>query len=231
MPEDAVTIEGNEVAPNENRFYREAPPPAIANEQAEVLSIIRDMAMNTEVPMKNRENKQTSSNYADLGALANEADPIIHKHGFATSFQPAAGAPEGKERVRWTIAHSAGHVESDVADLAIDDKGPNGSVNKTKLHGFGSTMSYGRRYLKLMLFDVATGDDDDGNKAGVEAITEAQELQLHDLILGADADPTKLLAFYKIKALTELPASKFADAKARLEQMLAVKTAKAKSHA
>ena len=44
-----------------------------------------------------------------------------------------------------------------------------GTQNKTATHAFGSTMSYGRRYLKLMIFDVATTDEDDGNAAGAYA--------------------------------------------------------------
>jgi hypothetical protein len=49
------------------------------------------------------------------------------------------------------------------ADIFADTKGPRGTPNKTATQGFGSTMSYGRRYLKALMFDlVIAGEDDDG---------------------------------------------------------------------
>ena len=39
-----------------------------------------------------------------------------------------------------------------------------GTVNKTKIHASGSTLSYGRRYLLKLIFNLTTVDelDDDG---------------------------------------------------------------------
>lgn len=175
------------------------------------------------VVVRNKDNKQTSSRYADLAALSRQADPVIHKHGFSVSFQPAGRAENGDERIRWTVAHREGHVETGEATLALDNKGPNGSVNKTSLHGFGSTMSYGRRYLKLMLFDIATGDDDDGNKAGSGTINEDQFLGLRELLERAQADEAKFCAAFKVEHLEELPAARFDAAKAMLWQKIAAK--------
>lgn len=178
------------------------------------------------VVARNKKNDQTKSSYADLAALSRQADPVIHKHGFSVSFQPAGRAENGDERIRWTVAHREGHVETGEAQLALDNKGPNGSVNKTSLHGFGSTMSYGRRYLKLMLFDIATGDDDDGQKAGSANITEEQFLGLRELLDRAQADESKFLAAFKVQHLEELPAARFDAAKAMLWQKIASLKAK-----
>ena len=49
-------------------------------------------------------------------------------------------------------------------DLALDGVGLKGNPNKTAVQASGSTISYGRRYLKLMVFDVVlTNEDNDGN--------------------------------------------------------------------
>lgn len=40
------------------------------------------------VVTKTRRNSHTNSTYADLAAIEDQAMPIIHKHGFAVSFQP-----------------------------------------------------------------------------------------------------------------------------------------------
>lgn len=177
------------------------------------------------VVKRNKHNAQTKSNYADLSAIAHQADPIIHAHGFTVSFQPAGRADNGDERIRWTIAHIAGHIESDTAQLALDDKGPNGSANKTRLHGFGSTMSYGRRYLKLMLFDIATRDDDDGNAAGADTITEEQEGILRDLLTGTNSDEAKFLKHFGVESLETFPAAKYGAADGMLRRKLKEKGA------
>lgn len=176
------------------------------------------------VVTKNKDNSQTKSRYADLAALSRQADPIIHRHGFTTSFQPGGKNDAGEEIVRWTIAHIAGHIERGEAALSLDDKGAQGSTNKTKLHAFGSTMSYGRRYLKLMLFDIATGDDDDGNAAGKGTINEEQWRELRGLIDQSGADEARFLVALGANGpdvrLEDLPVAKFEQAKAMLAQKI-----------
>jgi hypothetical protein len=172
--------------------------------------------------IKNKDNTQTHSKYADLAAISKAVDAVIHRHGFMVSFQPGGKNEAGDEIVRYTIA-GKGHVERGEAVLPTDDKGPKGEVNKTKLHGFGSTMSYGRRYLKLMLFDIATGDDDDGNKGGAtgSTISADQFRNLRDLIGRAGADEAKFLATLKVSMLEELPASRYDAATTMLWQKIA----------
>jgi hypothetical protein len=49
------------------------------------------------------------------------------------------------------LSHTAGHSRHYQADVPIDNTGPKGAQNKTMTHGFGSALSYGRRYLKLLI--------------------------------------------------------------------------------
>jgi len=72
-----------------------------------------------------------------------------------------------------------------------------------------------------MLFDIATGDDDDGNKAGSSTITEEQFLGLRELLDRAQADEKKFLVAFKVEHLEELPAARFDAAKAMLWQKIA----------
>ena len=46
--------------------------------------------------------------------------------------------------------------------------GIKGSVNKTAMHGHGSALTYARRYIMCLAFDIQVSDDDDGNAAGAE---------------------------------------------------------------
>jgi hypothetical protein len=52
--------------------------------------------------------------------------------------------------------------------------GPKGNQNKTATHGFGSTMSYGRRYLICLIFNITlTNEDQDGNQPGEQVTAPA----------------------------------------------------------
>jgi len=64
------------------------------------------------------------------------------------------------------VTHAAGHNKRHHIDLPPDDSGAKGNVNKTGVQAAGSTNAYARRYLSLMIFNVSTEDDNDGNTAG-----------------------------------------------------------------
>lgn len=166
------------------------------------------------VVTKNRKNDHTKSNYADLAAIEDQAMPIIHRHGFAVSFQPDGYNELGELRILWEISHEGGHVRKGDAGIPVDGAGSQGKVNKTGTQAFGSTATYGRRYLLCMLFNISTGDDRDGNapisKGG--PISEEQMRELWKLMdeVGASAD--KFCEIYEIQAVSELPAHLFDDA-------------------
>ncbi len=107
-------------------------------------------------------NTHTNSRYARLEAISKAANPIITKHGFALSFGTEDCPKQGHYRVTAKLTHNGGHSQTYQADIPADVAGAQGKANKNATQGFGSTMSYGRRYLKCMIFDIATGDDDDG---------------------------------------------------------------------
>lgn len=116
------------------------------------------------VVSKSQRNIHTNSTYADLAAIEEQAMPIIHDHGFGVSFQPDGYNDKGELRILWEISHNEGYVRNGVGEIPVDGAGTGGKVNKTGTQAFGSTATYGRRYLLCMLFNISTGDDKDGNK-------------------------------------------------------------------
>lgn len=129
---------------------------AMADVQAEGVKIKR-----------NQRNEQTKSAYANLEAISDKLKPVITDHGFSLSFGTDRSPIEEMLRITCLISHKAGHSRSVFVDLPIDMAGMAGKTNKTRMHGIGSTMSYGRRYLTLLIFDVAvTNEDDDGLRGG-----------------------------------------------------------------
>lgn len=166
-------------------------------------------------------NQQTNSGYAKLKAISSAITPIYTAEGFSTSFSQDKSDIEGHIRVKGVLRHSGGHSESGYyVDVPLDDKGIKGSVNKTPTHATGSTFSYGRRYCKCMMFDVATGDDDDGNQGQstpppVKYISDKQVSQIRDLLakieeMGGVADEETFCKWAKINSIAEMPEHKFA---------------------
>lgn len=114
-------------------------------------------------------NSQTKSRYASYAALDRAVRPIYVKHGFALSFNTDPDAPADHLRLRCKVTHRDGHCEPYQVDMPADGKGAKGGDVMTKTHAAGSAMSYGQRYLLKMIFNLAVGEDDDGQKAGKAA--------------------------------------------------------------
>lgn len=185
---------------------------AMQTAQAEMAPVVRDKA-----------NDQTQSNYATIAALAKAITPIYTKHGFAMTFAQGDTAREGHLRVNGELRHRGGHTTQHFADVPIDSTGIKGTRNKTDTHAYGSTMSYGRRYLTLLVWNIATHDDDGnaaGQKSAGEPVTEEQAQTLRDLVEDIGRTEDQLVAgvvnprlkrnkFPPIVTLDELPAADF----------------------
>jgi hypothetical protein len=115
--------------------------------------------------VKNKKNSQTNSMYATLDNVIEVAKPIYTKHGFSVIFSEGKADKDGEIRVCADVLHKDGHERPYFYDLDIDDKGIKGSVNKTQIHGKASSVSYGRRYLMCMIWNIPTPDNDGNMKA------------------------------------------------------------------
>ncbi len=113
-----------------------------------------------------KNNSQTKSRYTSYAALDAAVRPIYVRHGFALSFNTDPDGPADHLRLRCKVTHRDGHCEPYQVDMPSDGKGAKGGDVMTKTHAAGSAMSYGQRYLLKLIFNLATGDDDDGQKAG-----------------------------------------------------------------
>lgn len=129
-----------------------------------------DMAMSkAQSEMKtiktNKSNSHTSSKYASYEAMDKAIRPIYAKHGFAMSFNTGDTPNAAEVRVLCTVSHRNGHRQEYRLDVPADGKGPKGDNVMTKTHATGSAISYGKRYLAGMVWNLSVGDDDDGNSA------------------------------------------------------------------
>ena len=117
--------------------------------------------------------------------IARAIKPVYAAEGFSVSFGEKKAEREGYIHIEGVLRHMAGHSETYSLELPIDDKGIKGTANKTQLHATGSTYTYGRRYLTCLMFDVATGDDTDGNQP-IEPITKEQVQEINVIIKELD---------------------------------------------
>lgn len=163
-------------------------------------------------------NPQTRSKYASYLALDKATRPIYSRHGFSLSFNTENGAPDGCIRFVCYVA-KGGHTRKYQVDMPADGKGAKGGDVMTKTHAVGSAATYGQRYLLKMIFNIAVGDDDDGNAAGdsSERITPEQLAQIEKLAAEVGADIGKACRHLKIETLADLPANRFNAAMAALE--------------
>ena len=139
---------------------------------------------------RNALNKHTASTYARLEDIDREISPIFTEEGFSLSFGTADSRLPGHLRVTCECMHAGGHTKLYQLDLPIDAAGSGGKTNKTGVQANGSTISYGRRYLTQMIFNVTTTDDDDDGNSGAP--------------LPKDSPP-------ETEALPPYPAEKFAE--------------------
>ncbi len=162
-------------------------------------------------------NPQTRSKYASYLALDKAMRPIYTKHGFSISFNTADGAPADCIRVVCEVAHG-GHSRKYQVDMPADGKGAKGGDVMTKTHAVGAGVTYGQRYLIKMIFNIAVGEDDDGNSRDTSEKISAE--QLTTLVALADdvgADKGKFCKFFKVESFADITTKRYQAAIDALE--------------
>ncbi|MCG7598828.1 ERF family protein [Halomonas sp. McH1-25] len=142
---------------------------AMTQAQTKMRPVVRDAS-----------NDQTRSRYARLETIDRQVRPIYTEAGFSLSFGTADCPIQDHIRITCDVSHIEGHTKQYQVDMPLDMYGMKGNQNKTATHAHGSTMSYGRRYLTLMLFNIPMAhEDDDGNAAAqYRAVTPFQAGQI-----------------------------------------------------
>ncbi|MBA7559118.1 hypothetical protein ES708_00731 [subsurface metagenome] len=167
-----------------------------------------------ELVVAREKNVQTNSLYADLKAILVKTKDVYTAEGFSLMFYEEDSPKEGHVRVCVDVMHSQGHTEKKHADVAIQTTGIAGKPMMTLVHGEQSACSYGRRRLTCMVFNIPTGEDDDGNAAGSEPdyITEEQAAELKKERETRKVDGPKFLAHFEVESIAKLPAKRFKEA-------------------
>ena len=190
-------------------------------ENAELCAAMAKAFPDIEGATKDKNNPAFRSKYADLGNVVEAIKPALVKNGlfFTQSTHDATGGV----CVETTVWHSSGGSMS-FGKLFVP-------ANKQDAQGYGSALTYARRYSLQTAFGVAP-EDDDGNAASTQkheaapsVITAAQLAELQKLASEAKTDLAVFCDYYKIDALPDLPADRFEHAKSVLVKRLPQKEA------
>ena len=148
--------------------------------------------------LKQSSNPHFKSKYADLGNVMDACLPALNAVGIAV-IQPT-GEDEFGRYVETRLIHGdSGEGLSCRVPLI---------VNKNDMHGYGSAVTYARRYGLMAMAGIAP-EDDDGNAAAAAAprqqapakMTADQFEKITDLIERTASDEDKLCAYFKVAEL------------------------------
>jgi len=190
---------------------------APANIQPSIVSALAAALPELESAKKNKANPAFKSKYADLAAVIDALEPI-RNHGLW--YLQRAIENENGAQIETIYIHTSGETLSAGTTFM--------PATKKDAQGFGSALSYCRRYGLQTAFGLAT-EDDDGNAAvkasqsrqsAPEKVSDAQWSALVQLVGATGTDVVKLCQAYSAGSLKDFTPKQFNQAKAILEKRL-----------
>jgi hypothetical protein len=165
--------------------------------------------------LKQANNSHFRSKYADLGNVMDACLPALNEAGIAL-IQPTGEDDHGRYVETVLIHGESGEQLSCKVPLI---------VAKNDMQGYGSAVTYARRYGLMAMTGIAP-EDDDGNAAAKAApkqeppkpISAEQFQEMNDLIFDTETDEVKFCAYWKVDELNQMNAKQAADAIAMLKK-------------
>jgi len=160
--------------------------------------------------IKNANNPAFKSKYADLGAVIDAVRPVA-EHGV------------------WYLQESHDHDAGALIETFFIGHGEKISAGKVfvpaaknNAHGFGSALTYARRYGLQTAFGLPT-EDDDGNAAAnapAEVLNDNEWAEIVQLIEATNTDTQRFCAAFNVGSVKDLPRAAYKKAKAQLTKKL-----------
>jgi hypothetical protein len=167
---------------------------------------------------------QQATPYATFNNIMKAIRPLLVKHGFTLSF---ATEPMGERLLVKGLLEGYGHERTTAFPLPAETSG-----SKNNVQGWGSSMSYGKRYCTIALLNIISDAPEDrdtdghpnkptlkpakgGGLVDVEEkpkVTEEQAIKLRELIEWCGVGTKKFNDHYGIAKVSDLPADLFAAA-------------------
>jgi len=147
--------------------------------------------------LKTSTNPHFKSKYADLASVMDACMEALNSNGIAV-IQPVETETENGLSVTTVFIHGeSGESLHNYVPLV---------VSKNDMQGYGSAITYARRYGLMMMAGLAA-EDDDGEAAVIakpKPISVDQIEQIGDLVKETNTNPKKMLAVYGVSKIQEL---------------------------
>ncbi len=158
-----------------------------------------------EAVVKGKYNPQTKSRYAGIDDVIGMAKPVYTEQGFSIIYYEGETKVAEHIRVCADVLHKAGHKETYHYDVPLGGVGIKGVVNMTAIHAKATSVTYGRRYLLCMIWNIPT-QDDDGNSpgkkpTGVKPPTDEEWEVIAEVCKAIPAPPDKRVDPKKVAAI------------------------------
>lgn len=190
--------------------------------QAKQAFAIAMKACQDEMPIivKDSENPKTRSRFSSLENVSKMAKPIYTKYGFTLSFHETKSDLPNHKRTSCDVRHDAGHTVEYYVDLPVDGIGPQGNPigGMNAVQGNISSMSYGQRVLKCMIFDLTIAETDNDGNLSNEPIDEGQARTIEEWLVATSTNKARFLGWVsekvgsKIENVSDMPAGIFDEA-------------------
>lgn len=114
---------------------------------------------------KRGKNKETNSRFATTEDIDSEIQVLLDEENMTLSFMPAVSDKPDMVLIIGTLALGAFEKQYPL-EMPADGKGAKGGGVMSRTHATGAAITYAKRYLKNLIFDLRFNEkDDDGNGA------------------------------------------------------------------
>jgi len=173
---------------------------------------------------------QQATPYATFNGIMKAAEKPLREHGFSLTFSTEP-APDGRIIVRGMLEHEQGHIRTTAFPLPAETSG-----SKNTVQGWGSSMSYGKRYCTIALLNIISHSPEDADTDGhagtfktakdgaivesteVPLISRAQAAELRAVMADCGVPEHKFCEAFGISKAEELSSDLFDAAKARCRE-------------
>lgn len=170
-------------------------------------SQLRPILKTREVDYTPQGKSRVNYRHEDLAGIEAQVTPILTENGLSYRFESDNG-PEKPITVTCILEHIDGHSTRTPLSAGADTSG-----GKNSLQAIASAVTYLQRYTLKLALGLSVSHDDDGKAANDEAppvfITEAQVMELRDLLDATGGNEARFLKFIKVDSLDRIYADAF----------------------
>jgi hypothetical protein len=180
---------------------------------------------------------QQATPYATFNNIMAVVKPLLFKHGLGLTFSTE---PMGERILVKGLLQGHGYERPTSFPLPAETSG-----SKNNVQGWGSSLSYGKRYCTIALLNIVSGAAEDRDTNGFPGdfnrtkdgglvekpeeapkITKDQFLKIQNALTDAGIPEQRFLEKYGLKVVNDLPAELFAAAEKAIKDHVASKQAK-----